>query len=72
MAHRIKEAFQIEVNHIHVTGIDYFLRSSQGVVASSSRTEAKASRGKLALIDGSQGLIDGLLHHTVDYRRNTQ
>ena len=41
-------------------------------MASSFRTEAVASRGELALVDGSQGLADGLLHHTVDYRRDAK
>ena len=68
MAHRVEEAFQIKVNYIHVAGVYYFLCSSQGIMASSSRTEAEASRGELAFIDGSQGLVNGLLHHTVDYR----
>ena len=41
-------------------------------MASSSRTEAVARLGELVLIDGSQYLADGLLHHTVYYCRYSQ
>ena len=72
MAHRVEEAFQVEVNHIDVAGINYLLRSTKCVMASSSRTETVAPRGELALINGSQGLVDGLLHHAVNYRGDAQ
>ena len=36
-------------------------------MASSSRSEAVARLGELVLIDGSQYLVDGLLHQTVYY-----
>ena len=41
-------------------------------MASSSRTEAVARLGELVLIDGSQYLVDGLLHQTVYYCRYSQ
>ena len=41
-------------------------------MASSSRTEAVACLGELVLIDGSQYLVGGLLHHTVYSRRYSQ
>ena len=72
MAHCIKETLQVEVYYILVAGINYLLRSPESIMASSSRTEAEAPRGELAFIDGSQGLVDGLLHHTVYDRGNAQ
>ena len=41
-------------------------------MASSSRSEAVARLGELVLIDGSQYLVDGWLHQTVDYCRYYQ
>ena len=41
-------------------------------MASSSRSEAVARLGELVLIDGSQYLVDGLLHQTVYYCRYSQ
>lgn len=41
-------------------------------MASSSRSEAVARLGELGLIDGSQYLVDGLLHQTVYYCRYSQ
>ena len=72
MAHRIEEAFKVKVYYIYVAFADYPLRSSQGVMASSSRTEAVARLGELVLIDGSQYLVYGLLHQTVYYCRYSQ
>ena len=72
MAHGIEEAFKVKVYHIYVAVVDYPLRSSQCVMASSLRTEAVARLEELVLIDGSQYLIDGLLHQTVHYCRYSQ
>ena len=52
VAHCVEEALQVEVNHIDVAFIDYFLRTSQGSMAASSRAEAVASWRELTLIDG--------------------
>ena len=41
-------------------------------MASSSRSEAVARLGELVLIDGSQYLVDGLLHQTIYYCRYSQ
>ena len=41
-------------------------------MASSSRSEAVARLGELVLIDGSQYLVDGLLHHAVNHGRYAQ
>ena len=41
-------------------------------MASSSRSEAVARRGELVLIDGSQYLVDGLLHQAVYHCRYSQ
>ena len=41
-------------------------------MASSSRTGTVARLGELVLIDGSQYLVDGLLHQTVYYCRYSQ
>ena len=41
-------------------------------MASSSRSEAVARLGELVLIEGSQYLVDGLLHQTVYYCRYSQ
>ena len=65
MAHGVEEAFKVKVYYIYVTLVDYPLHSTKCVMASSSRTEAVARLGELALIDGSQYLVDGLLHQTV-------
>ena len=43
VAHRVEEAFQVKVNYIDIAFINYPLRSSQGIMAASSRTEAVAS-----------------------------
>ena len=72
MAHGVEEAFKVEVYYIGVALVDYPLRSTQCIMASSSRTEAVARLGELVLIDGSQYLVDGLLHHTVYYCRYSQ
>ena len=63
MAHGAEEAFK--VYYIYVTLVDYPLRSTKCVMASSSRTEAVACLRELVLIDGSQYLVYGLLHQTV-------
>ena len=52
VAHCVEETLQVEVDHIDVAIIDYFLRTSQGIMAASSRTEAVASWRELTLIDG--------------------
>ena len=52
VAHRVEEAFQVKVNYIDVALINYTLRSSECVMAASSRTEAIASWRELTLIDG--------------------
>ena len=69
MAHGIEEAFKVKVYYIYVAFVDYPLRSSQCVMASFSRAEAVARLGELVLIDGSQYLVDGLLHQSVYHRR---
>ena len=69
MAHGVEEAFKVKVYYIYVTLVDYPLRSTKCVMASSSRTEAVARLGELVLIDGSQYLVYGLLHQTVYYCR---
>ena len=40
MAHGVEEAFKVEVYYIGVALVDYPLRSTQCIMASSSRTEA--------------------------------
>ena len=65
MAHGVEEAFKVEVYYIGVALVDYPLRSTQCIMASSSRTEAVACLGELVLIDGSQYLVYGLLHQIV-------
>ncbi len=55
MAHGVEETLQVEVDHIDVAIINYFLRNSQGIMATSSRAEAVASWRELALIDGGLG-----------------
>ena len=72
MAHGVEEAFKVKVYYIYVTLVDYPLRSTKCVMASSSGTEAVACLGELVLIDGSQYLVDGLLHQTVYYCRYSQ
>jgi len=52
MAHGVEETLQVEVDHIDVAIINYFLRTSQGIMATSSRAEAVASWRELALLDG--------------------
>ena len=52
VAHCVEETLQVEVNHIDVAIIDYLLRTSQGIMAASSRAEAVASWRELTLIDG--------------------
>ena len=69
MAHGVEEAFKVKVYYIGVALVDYPLRSSYCVMASSSRTEAVARLGELVLIDWSQYLVYGLLHQTVYYCR---
>lgn len=72
MAYSVEEAFKVKVYYIYVTLVDYPLRSTKCVMASSSRTEAVARLGELVLIDGSQYLVYGLLHQTVYYCRYSQ
>ena len=72
MAHGIEEAFKVKVYYIYVAFINYPLRSTKCVMASSSRSEAVARLGKLVLIDGCLYLVDGLLHQTVYYCRYSQ
>ena len=40
MAHGVEETLQVEIDHIDVAIINYFLRTSQGIMATSSRAEA--------------------------------
>ena len=61
MAHRVEEAFKVKVHYIYVAIVDYPLRSTKCVMASSSRSEAVARHGELVLIDGNQYLVYGLL-----------
>ena len=72
MAHGVEEAFKVEVYYIGVALVDYPLRSTQCIMASSSRSEAVACLGELVLIDGRQYLVDALLHHTVYHCRYSQ
>ena len=72
MAHGVEEAFKVEVYYIGVALVDYPLRSTQCIMASSSRSETVACLGELVLIDGSQYLVYGLLHQTVYYCRYSQ
>ena len=58
--------------YIGVALVDYPLRSTQCIMASSFRTEAVARFGELVLIDGSQYLVYGLLHQTVYNCRYSQ
>ena len=52
MAHGVEEVFKVKVYYIGVALVDYPLRSTQCIMASSSRTEAVARLGKLVLIEG--------------------
>ena len=70
MAHSVEEA--VKVNYIDVAFVDYLLRSSQCVMAASSRTEAVACLGELVLINRSQYLVDGLLYQAVYHCRYSQ
>ena len=72
MAHGVEEAFKVEVYYIGVALVDYPLRSTQCIMASSSRSEAVACLGELVLIDGRQYLVDGLSTHTVYHCRYSQ
>ena len=56
MVHCIEEAFKVKVYYIFVAFVDYPLRSTQCIMASSSRTEAVARLGELVLIDGESVL----------------
>ena len=72
MADSIKEALQVKVYYILVAVRDYGLRLSQRIMTATPRTEAEAVPAELFLIDGSQNLVDGLLHHAVYHGRYSQ
>ena len=72
MADRIKEALQVKVYYILVAVRDYGLRLSQRIMTATPRTEAEAVPAELFLIDGSQNLVNGLLHHAVYHGRYSQ
>ena len=72
VAHRVEDAFEVEVNCILVAFIDYLLHFSRCVQASSSRAEAEVPLRELGLIDFCQYLVDGLLHHAVDHSGYSQ
>ena len=61
MVYRVEEALQVEVYHIMVSLVYYLLRPMECIVAVTAGTEAKAVLMELALIDGAQHLVDGLL-----------
>ena len=69
MADRIKEAIKIQVDYVLVAVRNYGLRLFQRIMTATPRTEAEAVPAELFLIDGSQNLVDGLLHHAVYHGR---
>ena len=69
MADRIKKALQIQVDCVLVAVRYYGLRLFQRIMTATPRTEAEAIPAELFLIDGSQDLVNGLLHHTVYHGR---
>ena len=67
MIHPVEETFEVKVEYIDATVIDYTLCSSQCLMATSSRTEAVADFRELILIDWTQHLVYGLLNKSVYY-----
>lgn len=72
MADSIKEALQVKVYYILVAVRDYRLRLSLRITTTTPLTEAEAILAELFLIDRSQYLIEGLLHHAVYHGRYSQ
>lgn len=72
VAHRVEEAFKVEVDYVHAAIIDYALRSPLCVMTATPRTEAAAAVRKQLLIDEGQYLIDGLLHQSVCHGGDSQ
>ena len=69
VTHCIKETLQIKVDYVNIAFRDNGLRFPQCLVAAALRTEAEAVVAELTLIDGSQDLVDGLLHYSVYHCR---